>query len=107
MPVCSHRITDWVQMNIVRRQKEIEALNIWTEKEDVAWKKLLRYSDKKMYSFLPVLQGCRSGVKPAWLNLCFSLSSLRAAAGFLLTRGNDGLIFGRDLEGTGNSMAVL
>lgn len=94
-------------MSIVYRQREIQALNIWTEK-DVAWKKNYRgIVIKKMYSFLPVLQGCRSGVKPAWLNLCFSLSSLRAAAGFLLTRGNDGLIFGRDLEGTGNSMAVL
>lgn len=56
------------------------------------------------------LHACRAaapGVKPAWLALCFSLSSLRAAAGFLLTRGNDGLIFGRDFEGTGNSMALL
>lgn len=32
MPVCTHKITDWVQLNMVYRQREIGTLNIWTQK---------------------------------------------------------------------------
>lgn len=98
----------WIAVQI-NTDKESEYL-AWREAKALKrsyWGTVLKKRKKRNQSFLPMLRGCRSGVKPAWLSLCFSLCSLQAAAGFLLTRGNDGLISGRDLEGTGNSMAVL
>lgn len=50
------------------------------------------HGKKQRYSTF-VLQGCRSGVKPASLSLCFLSRAFQAVAGFLLTSGNDGLIF--------------
>lgn len=76
MPVCSHRITDWAQMNIVYRQREIEALNVWTEKEDVAWKELSRYSaEKKCIASC----SCRGAAGLVWSqpgSICVFLSPL-------------------------------
>lgn len=74
----------------VQRQKETEAL-----KGD-AWKK--NRGTVLLQTSLPVLQGGRSGVKPAWLSLCFLSRPSELWQGFSSPEVMMASFFGRDLE---------
>lgn len=67
MPVCTH-----TKQSV--NEHSVQTRGNWGIKGSCSMEKILRYSalrKKKKQTSLPVLQGCRSGVKPAWLNLCF------------------------------------